>query len=338
MPLFSIIIPVYNCESFLKKCLDSILSQTFLDWEAILIDDGSPDNSGKICDHYVEKDNRIKCIHKQNGGVSSARNLGLDKATGDYITFIDADDYVLPSYLERLASKPKYDIVFSGLQRFGAENIKMFGFEEKEYATIADLLEDYLKTLEETGLTLGGLNFICSKALRRSIIAEHKLRFNENMIYGEDTCFIFDFLKYSRNAAQVKGNDYFYYTPATSHSYRFTIDGLQNHCVWYSKALKELGEKHHVLEVTRSDGYCVSVFVRYIKGLRSYSYRDLRKELKEFKARVEFPIWQSLREVKGPKVSMILKTFFSIPTLFYLALRIYKSKYYKYNGLQNPSF
>ena len=93
-PKISIIIPIYKVEKYIRECLDSILNQTFTDWEALLIDDGSPDNSGVICDEYAAKDNRFKVFHKENGGVSSARNLGLEKATGEWVTFIDADDWI----------------------------------------------------------------------------------------------------------------------------------------------------------------------------------------------------------------------------------------------------
>lgn len=91
-PLLSIIVPVYNVEPYLQACLESILNQTFKDYELILVDDGSPDNCGSICDEYARKDNRITVIHKKNGGLSSARNAGLDIAKGDYITFVDSDD------------------------------------------------------------------------------------------------------------------------------------------------------------------------------------------------------------------------------------------------------
>ena len=102
MELISIIVPVYKAEKHLSECIDSIISQTYENFELILIDDGSPDNSGKICDEYAEKDKRIRAIHKENGGVSSARNTGLDNASGEYITFIDSDDFVDKQYLEKL--------------------------------------------------------------------------------------------------------------------------------------------------------------------------------------------------------------------------------------------
>ncbi len=102
MPKISIIVPVYKVEEYLCRCIGSILEQTFTDFELILVDDGSPDNSGRICDEYAGKDARIKVIHKPNGGVSSARNAGLDIAGGGYIAFVDSDDWIHPCYFEYL--------------------------------------------------------------------------------------------------------------------------------------------------------------------------------------------------------------------------------------------
>lgn len=97
MPKLSIIVPVYKVEPYIHKCVDSILNQTFTDFELILVDDGSPDNCGKICDEYAEKDNRVRAIHKENGGVSDARNVGIDKAMGAIVGFVDSDDYLDPN-------------------------------------------------------------------------------------------------------------------------------------------------------------------------------------------------------------------------------------------------
>lgn len=102
--MISIITPVYNTEKYLSRCLDSIIAQTYQDWELFLIDDGSKDSSGSICDVYAQKDTRIKVVHQVNGGVSSARNKGLELATGEWVAFIDADDYVSPEYLSQLVA------------------------------------------------------------------------------------------------------------------------------------------------------------------------------------------------------------------------------------------
>ncbi len=101
-PLISVIVPIYNVEKYVCQCIDSIIAQTYKDIEIILVDDGSPDNCGAICDEYASKDNRIKVIHKENGGLSSARNAGIDICSGEYISFIDSDDFVSPYFIEIL--------------------------------------------------------------------------------------------------------------------------------------------------------------------------------------------------------------------------------------------
>ena len=118
-PLISVIIPVYNVEKYIKRCLDSVINQTYENLEIILVDDGTPDNSGVICDEYAKKDERIKVIHKENGGLSSARNAGLDIAKGEYISFIDSDDYISDNFIERL---------YENLSENGAE-IAQCGFK-----------------------------------------------------------------------------------------------------------------------------------------------------------------------------------------------------------------
>lgn len=110
--MISIIIPIYKAERYLSKCVDSILAQTYADWELLLVDDGSPDNSGELCDEYAAKDKRIKVFHKENGGVSSARNLGLEMMAGEWVTFVDADDWIASDTLERCSTYfNEYEIV-----------------------------------------------------------------------------------------------------------------------------------------------------------------------------------------------------------------------------------
>ena len=107
MPAISIICPVYKAEKYIHKCIDSVLAQTFTDFELLLIDDGSPDSSGQICDEYAERDSRVRVFHKENGGVASARQVGLDNACGEYTIHVDPDDWVEPNMLEELYAKAK---------------------------------------------------------------------------------------------------------------------------------------------------------------------------------------------------------------------------------------
>ena len=108
-PLISVIIPIYNVEEYLPRCLDSILGQTYTNLEVVLIDDGSPDGCGAICDAYAEKDSRIRVVHQQNAGVGHARNVGLAHCTGDYITFLDPDDYMYPDSIQQLYDRARSD-------------------------------------------------------------------------------------------------------------------------------------------------------------------------------------------------------------------------------------
>ena len=114
MPTISVIVPVYKVEPYIRKCVDSILGQTFSDIQVILVDDGSPDQCGKICDEYAKQDNRVEVIHKENGGLSDARNEGVKYATGKYILFVDSDDYIAEDLVEKtveVAETQNCDIV-----------------------------------------------------------------------------------------------------------------------------------------------------------------------------------------------------------------------------------
>ena len=127
MPKLSIIVPVYKVEQYIHKCVDSILNQTFTDFELILVDDGSPDNCGKICDEYAQKDERVRVIHKENGGLSDARNFGLKEAKGEFVSFIDSDDWVdLDLYSDVLtyADANKLDVVCFDVYEVKGEKIK----------------------------------------------------------------------------------------------------------------------------------------------------------------------------------------------------------------------
>lgn len=273
VPQISIIVPVYNSEKCLRSCLNSILAQTFTDWETILVDDGSKDKSGILCDEYAEKDSRIKCIHKPNGGVSSARNLGLDNANGEFITFLDSDDYIGQEYLAAFASKPQYDLIFTGIHRVGSVDYCMFGDEELVFPTAESLVDAMKVFAKEKNLTLGGLSFVACKAMRRSIVEECNIRFNENMIYGEDAMFVYEFIQNMNNAIQVKGNEYYYDTPSSPHVFRFTPDSYWEHCITYKKVFSKMGERFHSDFGGSSNSYCVSAFIQFF---RNYSRSDLK--------------------------------------------------------------
>ena len=147
--LISVIVPIYNVEKYLKNCIESILNQTYKNIEIILVDDGSPDNCGKICDEYSQKDKRIIVIHKENGGLSDARNKGLDIAKGKYVTFIDSDDFVEHNYIEylyRAIKKYKTKIAQCNIYKVDRDNkiIGKIGYDENSIKENNIILGDFL--------------------------------------------------------------------------------------------------------------------------------------------------------------------------------------------------
>lgn len=170
-PQISIIVPVYKVEPYIRRCLDSIISQTFIDWECILVDDGSPDNCGKICDEYAKKDSRIIIIHKDNGGLSSARNAALDIAKGDYIMFVDSDDWVESDFCEVAMDnliKKKADIVVFGLNNIYYDNLEIVKTESHftsrpRYVSISEAIKELI-TKEDVIC-----NFVWNKIYKRTL-------------------------------------------------------------------------------------------------------------------------------------------------------------------------
>ncbi|MGM9658371.1 MAG: glycosyltransferase family 2 protein [Eubacteriales bacterium] len=163
-PLISIIVPVYNTEKYLSKCIESILAQTYTNFELILVDDGSPDRCPGICDEYAEKDIRIKVIHKENGGVSSARNCGLDIASGEYIGFVDSDDYIEPKMYEKM------------LHTITAFNVDLCFCRCKAESSAGDFISESPPDSEDRVFTREDmLDFLVHKRLAKYICPPNKL-------------------------------------------------------------------------------------------------------------------------------------------------------------------
>lgn len=200
--MISIIIPIYNAEKYLHECIDSILAQTYKNWELLLIDDGSPDSCPAICDDYAKKDNRIKVFHKENGGVSSARNLGLENASGEWICFVDADDYISANYLECIDSN--YDITFVESNTVSAhgETKTRDKLYARKYRTKNDLSEFFCNNLNTSIARVPW-----GKIIKRTVIGD--TRFIDGQRIGEDTVFMFQI--YQKKPTLSITNGYYYY-------------------------------------------------------------------------------------------------------------------------------
>ncbi len=185
MPKVSVIVPVYNTEKYLAECIESISNQTFKDLELILVDDGSTDNSGTICDEYAKKDNRIKVFHQENGGVCHARNKGLDNATGKYICFVDSDDYLEHNALEILYTDiQNHNADISCALMTGDNNCNTPNLKNGIYEIWSD------KTALKNALLDNRFSYSsCAKLFKRDLIQE--IRFEEGRKIHEDSFFVF---------------------------------------------------------------------------------------------------------------------------------------------------
>ena len=192
--MISIIVPVYNVEKYLQRCIESILAQTFPDFELLLIDDGSKDKSGEICDNYALKDKRIKVFHKQNGGVSSARNYGLHEAQGEWITFIDSDDWVCADYLSSFTTDS--DLCVQGY--YCGENAIRYDKIFIDHNPGAYYLYK--------GYVFGPY----CKLFRLSIIKEGHILFDETMAFGEDILFLMEYIILCNTMRVVNACGYHY--------------------------------------------------------------------------------------------------------------------------------
>ena len=206
-PLISVIVPVYKVERYLPRCIESILGQTYTNFELILVDDGTPDRSGVICDRYAEKDSRIRVIHKENGGVSTARNIGIDTAKGEWITFIDSDDWVKENYLDVLVS-PLSDEEFTLVVGRLEWRYLTIGKRELDVRIINvdDIAESDVLHISESMEFHGP----CYKLFSTDVLRGNNIRFPEGIALAEDTIFVNRYLKHCHKICMTGKTIYYY--------------------------------------------------------------------------------------------------------------------------------
>ena len=234
---FSVIIPVYDAGETLRGCLDSVLGQEYGDFELILVDDGSTDDSGRICDEYAVADKRVMVIHKRNGGASTARNVGIEAATGEYLVFIDSDDYVDADYLSRF-SGIEADCGVCGFRRrlngqYGADLPADASYAGKE--EITEFLESCFHHLY--------VRTPWSKVVRRRTVMDKGIRFDEKIRLGEDSLFVLECYNSCDSLQTFHDAGYVYTSEWTgskylisARDYRYFIDRL-------SAVLESYGER-----------------------------------------------------------------------------------------------
>lgn len=214
-PTISIIIPIYNAEQYLHRCVDSIIAQTYKDFEIILVNDGSTDQSGEICDEYASKDKRVRVFHKKNGGVSSARNIGLDAAKGEWITFSDSDDWLEPdafAYYNSKVEELDFDYMLCG--HYHNDSPKYFS--ENRIIDVVDCLRNY-----DCDKLWNGL-------YNKSIIQKNGIYFNEDITLEEDRLFNYKYFRHCHKVF-ISAKFFYHYYWGNTNSLSFKGFNIDNH-------------------------------------------------------------------------------------------------------------
>lgn len=273
MMLISIIIPVYNVEKYVSICINSILEQVFEDYEIILVDDGSKDRSGSICDEYREKDSRISVIHKTNGGLSDARNAGLKQAKGEYLLFVDSDDYIGENSLQSIAkcveSQPqRTDVMFLEAYKIfpDGQTVSLGDGYQSEYINGKDK-QTVMKHLAELPKYPGSA---CTKLIRRKLVIENNLVFKKGLL-SEDIDWTIALLKAAENFAYCDV-DYYYYRQDRAGSITNTANIKNVESLLY--IVKKWADKNQK-ELFQNE---INAFMAYEYMIALYNYAGLDKE------------------------------------------------------------
>ena len=283
MASISIIVPVYNAATTLNECVDSILSQEFKDFELILVNDGSKDNSPAICDEYAAKDRHVQVFHKENGGVSAARNFGLEYAKGEWITFIDADDYITLGYFDGIVDCDE-DILIKGYRKFdhSGEVAERKAEELLRLSGFPDLLSQYV--------TDSLLRAPWAKFYKRSLIGN--LRFMTDMKIGEDAWFVFKYLAKCKSFTVVPQGEYMVRLADEPDEVKYAIS--------VNYATKSLNYLKNAFDgLVHAHGISRGIFLQYIGYFKRISKNDWGNDKqkwygnKEVKALYDY-VWPAL--------------------------------------------
>lgn len=318
MNKISVIVPVYNVEKYLDNCVESIINQTYKDLEIILVDDGSPDKCPQMCDEWAKKDNRVKVIHKKNGGLSSARNAGIDIAIGDYLMFVDSDDYISYNMCEKLLTRIVQDN--TDLCICGVEKVYPDG-KESEFSNI----EDGVMTKEEFFDKMEGICGWCwvvawNKLYKKCIFND--LRYPDKKLYEDE--FVIHKIIYKANTISSVGDPLYHYVQRKNSiiSSKYTVNNLDSVEAMLERCKFFIDNKS---KESRID-FCLKYAVAYL-----YSNFNNQKITDEFKKRyrqllLEYRIiWKSAKKYKLPANRKLYYSLNAIsPKLGYIIKKILK--------------
>lgn len=288
-PKISVIVPIYNAEIYLRRCVDSLLAQTFTDFELLLIDDGSPDNSGQICDEYAQKDHRVRVFHKKNGGVASARQMGTDVAQGEYIIHADPDDWVdafmLAEMYDVIVAKDA-DLLFTNFFIDRIDGIK-YKKQQTELSS-QELLKNILK-----GNVMGVL---WNKLIKRELYKKYKIRYIEDINYCEDVLILAQLLIHDEIKISYLNKAFYHYNTCNNNSItqNYTKDSFLYRKKFILSLEKMLSDKYKNELDSAALDVKFEAFSHHVlsetdyKGLRPHTIKTVLQSTLSFKGKVFF--------------------------------------------------
>jgi glycosyltransferase involved in cell wall biosynthesis len=275
MATVSVIVPIYNVEAELRKCVSSILAQTYKDIEVILVDDGSPDNCGAICDEFASKDNRIVVIHKENGGLVNARKSGLEKSTGRFISYVDGDDWIEEDFIQNLVDcQQKYnvDIVAAGFAKDIGDDSERFtnviasGFYDKKKM----IAEVYPRMIcAGPYFYFGVCSYVWNKLFKKELLYDCQMAVDPHISIGEDTAVVFPVLLKANTLYISENNSYHYYQKA--YSMLKSVDSLEKEKEKVARLSNYLTE---TMKNAPAEYNLEKQIERYIDGLKIIRYGE----------------------------------------------------------------
>ena len=324
--MISIVVPVYNAEMYLEKCIESILCQTYPVWELILIDNGSEDDSLRICKEYAKKDERILIIHQyQNRGVSVARNWGMEKVTGEYVTFLDADDWIAPDYLEQMIKTAKstgaemlvcrFQRVYDKQRCEEEETSQLWDSKKQDYEVKAYNREEYISQCLLNGCTH------CWGVLYKSYLIDG-IRFPAKMTIGEDMLFLIDIVLRAEKMLVTEYDGYRYYINEKGAMKRKFTSSYMDQILCWQRAKEKLLSQYPAVEDKLNSILLVSTMlvVGKLATLSNQELGQFEEELKECASIVEE--YSSKKEVLKllPSGYVLKVIIFRISPMLYMKL------------------
>jgi len=321
--MISIVIPVYNAESYLKKSIESILNQTYPVWELILIDNGSEDESYRICQEYAKKDERIWVMHQyQNRGVSAARNLGLERVTGKYVTFLDADDWIAPDYLEKLnkmAKSTQADMLVCQFQKVYDEQrnedevvSKETNAQKRNYRLKTYNKEDYIRRC-----LLNGYTHCWGVFYKLSLL--DGMRFQTKITIGEDVLFLIDTVLQAEKIVVTDYDGYRYYINENGAMKRKFTPSYMDQILCWQKAKEKLLDLYPAVEDKLNSILIISTMlvVGKLSALSKEELKDFKEEVKECLSVVkEYSTKKDVMKLLPPGYALKVNIFKTSPVLY----------------------